>query len=86
MVGRIKSTRLTAKSSFADIVVAYGFATRRQVNHARAIRQSELDSITPRDERQGRRARMLGEVLMDLIIMDLTEVNFCLKVERTLKA
>ena len=78
-------TRLNSDSSIGDIILAYGYASQEQVAYALEIRQSELDSITRRDIRAGRRARTLGEVLMDMAVVSMAQVRLCEKAQRNLK-
>jgi hypothetical protein len=81
----INNTQLNAESTFGDIVLAFGFASTEQVEYAAEIRQSELASITKADMRAGRRARTLGEVLMDMVVVSMDEVRACEKAQRFLR-
>lgn len=78
--------QLNSNSSLGEILLAYELANAEQVAHALDILKSEVESITKSDMRAGRRARMLGEILMDLVVVDMDEVDFCIAVQKQLNA
>ena len=77
---------LSTTSSMVDIFLAYDLVARAKVDHASEIVQSEIDSITKRDMRAGRRARTLVEVLMDMVCVSGDEIDFAVAVQKQLRA
>lgn len=78
-------TQLNSESTFDEILLAFGFASIEQIEYAGEIRQSELASITEADMRAGRRARLLSEVLMDMVVVSMDDVRTCEKAQRWLR-
>ncbi|MBX9573715.1 MAG: hypothetical protein K2X77_32760 [Candidatus Obscuribacterales bacterium] len=81
----VNNTQLNSESTFDEILLALGFASAEQIEYAALIRQSELASITKADMRAGRRARLLSEVLMDMVVVSMEDVRVCQKVQRYLR-
>lgn len=81
----VNNTQLNSESTFDEILLALGFASAEQIEYAAEIRQSELASITKADMRAGRRARLLSEVLMDMVVVSMEDVRVCQKVQRYLR-
>jgi hypothetical protein len=76
---------LTAQSFIGDIVIAYGFCTRAQVDEALNIQKSENASITEADKAAGKRARFTGQILVDLGYVTQEQVDFGMQVQNQLR-
>ncbi len=69
----------------AELLLGQEFVSTAQFNYALDIKQSELDSITARDRRQGRRERMIWEIFLDLAWVNLEEVQYCQRLQRGIR-
>lgn len=77
---------LTASSFIGDILVAYGYTTRAQVDEALAIQQGETAALTEEDKAAGKRARFTGQILLDSGFATQEQIDFCLEVQKVLRA
>lgn len=76
---------LTDKSFIGDIVVAYNFCTRAQVEEALSIQKTESAAITEADKAAGKRARFTGQILVDLGYATQEQIDFGMQVQNQLR-
>lgn len=79
-------TELNANSFIGDILVAYGYSTRAQVDEALAIQQREAAALTEEDKAAGKRSRFTGQILVDSGFATTEQIDSCLEVQKVLRA
>jgi hypothetical protein len=77
---------LTAQSFIGEIVVAYGFCTKAQVEEALTTQKNEAAAITEADKAGGKRARFTGQILVDLGYATQEQIDFGMEVQNQLRA
>jgi hypothetical protein len=77
---------LTPQSFIGDIVVAYGFTTRENVDRALEIQRQENAALTDEDRAANKKARFTGEILVGEGFVTDEQVAFGLEVQKHLRA
>jgi hypothetical protein len=76
---------LTNKSFIGDILIAFGFATRAQVDAALAIQTQERDARTDEEKAANKKTRFTGEILVDQQVCTQEQIDYGMDVQNHLR-
>ncbi len=76
---------LTSKSFIGDILIALGFATRAQVDHALAIQTQEREARTEEEKLANKKTRFTGEILVDDKVCTQEQIDYAMDVQNHLR-
>ena len=76
---------LTEKSFIGDILVAYGYCTRENIDEALRVQKEETAALTEADKAAGKKARFTGELLVALGFVTQDQIDFGLEVQKVLR-